>query len=610
MRELTPLTLAVGLAIAVVMTAANVYLGLYAGLTVSASIPAAVIAAGIIQGLLKRRGVLEANIVQTMASAGESLAAGIIFTVPALVIVGAWQDFAFWPTTLIGISGGLLGVVFMIPLRRTLIHQQKNLSYPEGVACARVLEASSQDSKQGFWNIGVGLAAASFVKLLTAGLGLVTASFERAIFLSGRTLYFGADISPALVGIGYIVQLRIAALVFAGGALAWLIAIPLFPLGQELLSSKALEVAWTLWSERVRYIGVGAMLVGGAASVVSVRSGMLAGLKQLGTSFSQRHLTHDRTDSDMRLPAIGTLLTVCFAIMLGLYWTMLDSLGLSLFTTIIMITAAFPFVAVSSYIVGLVGSSNNPVSGITIGALLATSALFFALGLKGDTAILVTLGVAAVVCCAACTAGDCSQDLKTGSIIGATPRLQQWAQVIGIVVPAFTIPPVLTLLHSAYGIGSGLKAPQATLFASLTQAFFGNGSLPIDMLIFGIGLGFIMLVCDIALSASKYSFRLHVMPTAIGMYLPLSLSVPIFIGGLIHAWIHRRSGDESLAEDRGVLVSSGLIAGEAIIGVVIAAFIAAGLSLKISLWGSVVADTLAWLSLFAVGLILYRSRPK
>ncbi|MBI2602685.1 MAG: oligopeptide transporter, OPT family [Deltaproteobacteria bacterium] len=606
-KEFTVLAVVLGAVLGIIMTAANVYLGLYAGMTVSASIPAAVVAAGILHGLLKQKGVLQANIVQTMASAGESLAAGIIFTVPALVIVGAWTDFAFWPTTFIAIAGGLLGVIFMIPLRKALIVENKELSYPEGVACAVVLKSSEGGNSAGLSTILKGLTLGAVVKFLVTGLHWLVGSVEAAFVASNRVFFVGLDVSPALLAVGYIVKLRIATTIFLGGVVGWLIAIPLMALSDELAAMPALDAAWTLWSTKIRYLGVGAMLVGGIASIVSVRKGLAGGLQNLGTSYRNRNRAAaiPFTETDISLLSMGIILTVCFAIMFGLYVYLIDHWGLSLLTTLVMIALAFPFVAVSSYIVGLVGSSNNPVSGITIAALLVTAALFLALGYKGDTAIMITLGVAAIVCCSAATAADLSQDLKTGALVGASPRYQQMAQSIGVIIPAFVIAPVLTLLHSAYGIGQGLKAPQATLFASLAHGLFVSNSLPYNMIGMGAILAGVVLVVDAFLKRRGSSLRLHVMPLAIGIYLPFSLTTPIFLGGLLHHLVSKRQ-KESAETDRGVLMASGLIAGEAIMGVILACFIAGGVNLALPLWDHGTAELIS-LGVVSLTLVyLYR----
>ena len=569
LKEFTVTSVGLGIIIGVIMTAANVYLGLYAGMTVSASIPAAVIAMGVYKGFLKQDSVHQSNIVQTMASAGESLAAGIIFTLPALVLIGAWKNFEFWPTTLIAMAGGLLGIIFMIPLRKALIQNEKELTYPEGVACASVLRSGDESSgKAGFKTIMAGLGIGAVFKFIGSGLKVFVGSFEVAKKVGGSTMFFGFDVSPALLAVGYIVNIHVAALVMIGGAIGFFIGIPMLGTPEGMENLGALDLAWNLWSTQIRYVGVGAMIVGGLWSIVSVRAGILQGLKGL-KDFSGPNTEVERTEKDMPFMGMMVVLMVCFALMIGLYNSMIGNLGITFFTTILMILCSFVFVAVSSYIVGLVGSSNNPVSGLTISALLVSAALFLVLGYKGDSAILATLGVAAVVCCAACTAGDCSQDLKTGFLIGSTPKYQQYAQIIGVVIPAFVIAPVLTLLHTAYGIGDGLKAPQATLFASITKAMFGEGSLPVNMVVIGAVLGIITIFIDQTVLKNK-SFRLHLMPMAVGIYLPVTLAVPILIGGLIRYFVEKKRAHVDESKDQGVLLGSGFIAGEAIMGVGIA----------------------------------------
>jgi len=569
LKEFTFIAIFLGIIIGIVMTAANVYLGLYAGMTVSASIPAAVISMGVFKGILKKDSILESNIVQTMASAGESLAAGIIFTLPALVLIGSWKNFEFWPTTLIAMSGGLLGVVFMIPLRKALIQDEKELTYPEGVACAAVLNSgSAKEGMSGFKMILKGLGLGAIFKFVGSGLKLFVGSFEIAKKVKGASLFFGFDVSAALLAVGYIVNLEVASLVLIGGGIGFFITIPMLgtPLGME--DKSALDLAWTLWSTQVRYLGVGAMITGGLWSIFSVRKGIGAGITGLKNMTTTSGVV-SRTETDMPLWGMMTIMLVCFAIMIGLYNSMIGDLGITVLTTLLMIVCSFLFVAVSSYIVGLVGSSNNPVSGMTISALLVSGALFLVLGFKGDSAILATLGVAAVVCCAACTAGDCSQDLKTGYLVGSTPKYQQYAQLIGVVIPAFVIAPVLTLLHTAYGIGDGLKAPQASLFAAITKAMFGEGDIPVSMVIYGAVFGMIIILVD-SIFLKKKSFRLHLMPMAVGIYLPVTLAIPIFVGGLIRYIVSKKNLQVEDGKDAGVLLSSGLIAGEAIMGVVIA----------------------------------------
>lgn len=605
-RELTLSSITIGLLIGVIMTAANVYLGLYAGMTVSASIPASVLAMGIYRGVLRRSSIYEANMVQTMASAGESLAAGIIFSIPALVIVGAWNDFAFWPTTLIAICGGLLGVLFMVPLRKALIIENKNLIYPEGIACSQVLKSgSSEEGAAGFKTILKGLGIGGIFKFFSAGLGLFQGSVEGALRVGKTILFMGGDASPALLAVGYIVGLEVSALVLMGGALAWWVAIPLMGIPAGMEAESALDIAWTLWSTQVRYIGVGAMIIGGLFSLLSVR-------KTLGTSLrsmTKAYKSEEENTEDLKPIYLMGLLLLNFVVMLFLYHSLIDSWGLSFLTTLVMIVASFLFVAVSSYVVGLVGSSNNPVSGMTISALLGTSALFLVFGFTGESAIISVLGVAGVVCCAACTAGDTSQDLKTGAIIGATPWKQQTAEIIGVTIPALVIAPVLSLLHSAYGIGTGLKAPQAVLFASITKALFGDGQIPLNLVYLGMGLGVLILVVD-HLFLKEKSFRLHLMPIAVGIYLPVTLATPMIVGGFIKYLITKRSKNYEEGKDQGILLSSGFVAGEALMGVIVAIILYLKWDLSVMEMGVLVKDWITITAFSATALYLYKLTKK
>jgi len=598
--EFTWLSVGLGLGIALVMTAANVYLGLYAGMTVSASIPSAVLGMAAYR-MLGRREVLGSNIVQTLASSGESLAAGAIFTIPALVLVGAWKDFRFWPTTLISMTGGLLGIAFMVPLRRLLIVESPHLTYPEGVACAEVLKSGAGGAKGGVAWLVKGFALGGAFKLLSAGLGLLNGTLEWAGHAAGRVVFLGSDLSPALLSVGFITGLGVASQVFLGGALAWLIGLPLLRPTGAMAAAAPLDAAWGLWSGQIRYLGVGAMVAGGLWSIFSIRAGIFQGLGSLARSYRRESsIRPARTDTDMPGRFLLLLLAICAVLTAGLYYYLLKSPGLTLITTLLMLVASFVLTGVSSYIVGLVGSSNNPVSGMTISALLGTAGFFLLLGFKGDNAILATLGVAAIVCCAACSAADCSQDLKTGYLVGSTPKAQQYAEVLGAVAPAFVIAPVLSLLHHSYGIGVGLKAPQATLFASLAGGLFGKGSIPLGLIGIGLGIGIAFIAGDAWLKARGSRFRLHPMPVAVGMYLPFTLSVPILIGGLIR-WMGQRAlartAGEGAAEDElsnaGVLLSSGLIAGESILGVALAACV----YLKVPLAVAWHPTWLAWASM-------------
>ena len=579
LAELSGRAVALGMLLGLLLTAANTYLGLYAGLTVSASIPAAIISMGVLRTLFKGGTILENNIVQTMASAGESVAAGIIFTVPALVITGVWADFDYWKVTAIGLLGGVLGVLFMIPLRRTLIVEDKELIYPEGVAAANVLETGESGGKE-LVAVFATLGAGAVFKALSALVGVLRPAVEVGTRVGRSLAYFGCDMSLALLGVGVIVGLEVGALVFLGGAIGWLIGIPIYYLYADIpAGASAVDAAGAAWSSQIRYMGVGAMIVGGLSSMWGIRGGIVKGLRQTVAGLQDvAAQSTDRTDRDLPSRWTMVILALSAAATVGLYRILVGDWPTAFTAGVLMVGASFFFVAVSSYIVGLVGSSNNPVSGMTICALLFSSVVLLAFGMSGDRGILAVLGVAGVVCCAAATAGDTSQDLKTGFLVKATPWRQQVAQFIGVVIPAFIIAPVLAILHSGPGIGTGeegsLQAPQASLFAAIATALFrGTGAIPWTMVGIGAALGVGMLIYNSIQDAreagreGRKGFRLHVMPVAVGVYLPMSLSVPIFLGGVLH---HLLSKFGEKATRRSLLIGSGLIAGEAVAGILIA----------------------------------------
>ncbi len=611
--EFTVKAIVIGVLLGVVMTAANTYLGLYAGMTVSASIPAAVISMGILRGILRKGTILENNIVQTIASAGESLAAGIIFTIPALVITGVWKEFHFWPVTMVAILGGMLGILFMIPLRRALIVEEVELKYPEGVACAEVLEVG-ETGGSGVVYVFSAMALGAVFKFMGTGVGLIKGAVEGA-FRAGKTsFYFGSDISPALVAVGYIVGFNVALLIFIGGAIGWIFGIPIFYLieGYPVGGESVVDTMYATWNSHIRFMGVGAMIVGGIWSIIGVRRGIVKGVQGAVAGYKgmKDGESYVRTDKDINIVGIMGMLIPTTILVYILYSVLTSSVSIGILAGTAMIITSFFFVAVSSYIVGLVGSSNNPVSGMTISTVLFASALLLLFGMRGDSGIIAALGVAGVVCCAACTAGDVSQDLKTGYLVGATPWKQQWAQVIGVIAPAFVIAPILTVLHKSYGIGvqvtegvEFLKAPQANLFASIVQAMFSpEASMPWGMVIAGMLVGLGIIVLDETLKRKGSEFRTYIMPVAVGIYLPWSLGVPIFIGGIAAAVTGRIVGVKKAKESihRGVLVGSGLIAGEALMGIIMAFLIVLKIKLpKVGL-GEVAGDVISVALLAAV----------
>lgn len=642
-REMTWAAVLLSLLLSVVMGAANVYLGLRVGMTVSASIPAAVMALAILNGLLRRESVLEANLVQTGASAGESLAAGVIFTLPALILIGVWKEFDFWITTAVAATGGVLGVLLMIPMRKAFIVDSPELPFPEGVACAEVLKTAAPRPADGSDHAGnkhatspaaadhataetgaalifLGLAIGAAFKVGQSFFGLMKSSLEGAAIVGGRVFYFGAGAAPVLIAVGAIVGLPIAVQIFLGGAIAWLVAIPALFVVEP--TAAPTDAAWELWSTQVRYLGVGAMLVGGVVSTWQVRGGLAAAGRELLAQFSrQTRAAAGPEDAAREAPSTGRnlsthsilILTILTTLAIGtVYYTLLQAAGLTLLTTAVMFVMAFFFTAVASYIVGLVGNSNSPVSGMTITAVLGTGGLLYlfrSLGLlemSESAAILATMGVAGVICCVACTAGDVCNDLKTGHLVGATPRNQQVMQLLGVLAGALVMAPVLTVLHEGSlaegkgGIGgSELPAPQAVLFANLAKGMFAGAELPWTMIGAGVALGTGLAVADALLRFFRVPFRLYVMPVAVGMYLPFGVATPILVGGCLHYFLTRsRRGDERTSR-RLTLAASGVIAGESLAGVALGLFAYLGYAS----WNVGAALGLAETSLTAITLL-------
>ena len=589
--ELNLRVIVLGLILSVVMGSANVYLGLKAGMTVSASIPAAVVGMLVLRyfgrtgGSSHNGSILEANQIQTAASAGESLAAGIIFTMPALILIGVWQEFDMILTTVIAFTGGLLGILFMIPMRQVfIVKNEDNLQYPEGLACASVLEAGQEsDNSNNASSIIKGALLGSAFKGLISFVGVLKGGLETAMLSGNRIFFFGGDISPALLAVGFIVRLNVAVLIFIGGFIGWLVGIPLLGHGLEH-AANPVEGAWELWSTKIRYVGVGAMVVGGMSSIFRVRKGLVDAIKVLRDSqinIDQSNIPLNQRDIPAK--AINVFSAIAVILVGGVYYYITKNAAITVVTTVIMIIMAFFFTAVASYIVGLVGNSNSPVSGMTITAVLFTGGLLYVFGFSGTEGMVATLGVAAIVCCAACTSGDVCNDLKTGHIVGSSPYRQQIMQIAGVAVASLVMAPIMQLLHETTPGGIGgreLAAPQAGLFASLANGFFGDGVLPWSMVAIGSIIGAVILVGDSLLESKKTDFRLHLMPIAVGMYLPFGLSTPILIGGLLAHFILSKD-DSNQAPDnvlqKGVLLSSGLIAGESLMGILLAFVAGAGI---------------------------------
>ncbi|MBL9020097.1 MAG: oligopeptide transporter, OPT family [Myxococcales bacterium] len=614
--ELTAGVIILGSLLAVILAGANAYLGMFAGMTVSASVPAAVISMAVLR-MLRTGNILQNNGVQTAAASGEGLAAGVIFTLPALIILGVWTRFSYLETTLIAGFGGILGVLFTIPLRRSLIIDQP-LQFPEGVATAEVLKVGAE----GGGGVGTLLIAGiigAVVKVGATGLKLWSEIVEVGAWIAapaaakvaeaggtaavaakgtGIPFYFGINASPALLAVGYIVGFNVAVVIFSGAVLNRWVAVPLYAafgdpaariidpdtgatLADALVGLSPLDAAGTIHGSVTRYLGVGGMLVGGLWSLFKLRKSLLggitAGLDAYKRAKSGGGSDVPRTERDMPMNIILMLIVASVVPLFFIFWHFTGSVGISAVMSVVMIIAGFLFSAVASYMAGLVGSSNNPVSGITISTILISSLLLLGLGMESPAGPVAAILIGGVVCCAAAIGGDNMQDLKCGQLVGSTPWKQQVMQIVGVVVAAFAMAPILNLLNDAYGIGSkGLPAPQANLMGTVGKGVFAGG-LPWAVIAIGAGIAVAVIVIDSLLQARKSSFRVPVMAFAVGVYLPFDLNVPIFLGGLV-AWLVGRVLDRAKAsaerraevERNGLLVAAGFITGEALIGIALA----------------------------------------
>ena len=573
--EFTVTALLIGILLAIVFGAANAYLGLLVGMTVSASIPAAVISMGIIRVILRKDSILENNMVQTIGSAGESVAAGAIFTLPALFL---WAeegkiDFPSILTIfLIALFGGVLGVCFMVPLRQDLIVEEHGtLPFPEGTACAEVLLAGEEGgSKAGTVFAGLGIAAV--YKFLADGTQLFKSEIGHA-FESYKGSQVGIQVLPALAGVGYICGPKISSYMFAGGTLSWFVLMPLialfgadatiFPASKTVTELLTMEGGGpsALWSNYIKYIGAGAVATGGIISLIKSLPLIIRTFKQAIDSMKNKNAAHKglRTEQDLPIPVL-----IAVALVIAVLIWLIPTFPVNLIGALIIVVFGFFFATVSSRMVGLIGSSNNPVSGMTIATLLFATVILKATGSTGITGMVGAISIGGIICIVAAIAGDASQDLKTGFIVGATPKKQQLGEIIGVVASAAAIGFVLYLLNEAWGYGTEkIPAAQATMMKMLVEGIM-NGELPWALIFIGV---FIAIVVEI--------LHMPVMPFAVGMYLPFSLSAGIMAGGVVRILVEKRKGTEKEKKartDRGLLFTSGMIAGEGIVGILLAVF--------------------------------------
>lgn len=577
--EFTPKAIILGAIFGIIFGAATVYLGLKVGLTVSASIPIAVLSISVFKHIGKST-ILENNIVQTIGSAGESVAAGVVFTIPALLFLPGGQDyFQYFQIFVLALAGGILGVLFMIPLRRSLIVKEHgNLPFPEGTACADVLVAGEKGGKLAqkvFYGLGIAFVYKFLMSILGLWKDVPTYIFNRKSSLPNGTI--NAEITPELLGVGYIIGPKISGIMVAGGILSWLVLIPLitllgdnltqvFPPATKLISEMSPR---DIWNNYIRYIGAGAVTFGGIVTLIrsfpTIINAFRDSFKDLRESKSNNSAEKSRTEKDIPLfyVLIGSVILVIFM-------AIIPSIPTNLLSSIMIVVFGFFFVTVSSRIVGLIGSSSNPISGMTIATLMATALIFVGVGWTGDYYQPIVLIVGSIVCIASANAGATSQDLKTGFLVGATPVKQQLGLIIGVVASSFVIGATVLLLNNALGIGvitpehpTPLPAPQATLMATVIKGLLSQ-NLPWGLVIVGMGISAVMELSGV-----------RSLPFAVGAYLPLSTTSPIFVGGLIKLIADKvRKNDKEDSEiGPGALFSSGLIAGGALTGILIAVMI-------------------------------------
>ena len=574
--EITPKAIVLGILLSMILAGANAYLGLFAGMTVSASIPAAVISMGVLR-LFRKSNILENNIVQTAASAGESLAAGVIFTIPALVLMGVWTEFDYLEVAKISAIGGVIGVLFTVPLRRALIVQAK-LKYPEGVATAAILRAGEEsrvsdekDESGGLMTIAISGLVGGTMKLCQQGFAMWHAAVEGATVIGGSIFGIGTDLSPALISVGYIVGRNIGILVIAGGLISWAVAIPIYSAiyGFE---GEPMAAAWDIWNSQIRYLGVGSMVVGGIWSLINLLKPLIDGIKSSldAVKKANQGALIPREEQDFPINYVGMALAALLIPVFLLYFDIVNSIGIAAILTVVMMIFGFLFSAVAAYMAGMVGSSNNPISGVTIATILFSSLLLLLLlGENSDVGAPAAIMIGAVVCCAAAIGGDNLQDLKTGYIVGATPWKQQVMQIVGVLSASLVLGLVLDILHTAYEIGSpALSAPQATLMMSVADGVF-TGNLPWMMVGIGAIIGVIIILIDLRQERIGSDFRVPILAVAVGIYLPIELTVPIFIGGMIAHFSDKSNATETMKK-KGLLMASGLITGEALVGILVA----------------------------------------
>lgn len=575
--ELTILSIVAGIIFAIIFGMANTYLGLKVGMTIAAGLPTAILATGVLKGLFKHNNILEINVIQAMGSMGESLAGGLIFCIPAVIILGGTLTLS--TITIVGILGGLLGVAFVVPLRRFLIIEEHgNLIYPEGMAASEVLVSSSEGGK-GLAMMLTGVAGGAVYKFLSEGMLFWKYEPEWNIKSLQNTI-FGADVLASLIGVGYIVGIEIGLYMFAGALVAWLGLIPLikffgaasaialFPASTPIAEMDA----WAIWSKYIRYIGAGAVAAGGFISVIKNAPVIVKSFRSAIKGIGHKH-SGKKTDHDVPMTWV---IAITLMIFLSVWLMPLANVVVGPLGGVLVLVFAFFFSVVSARLVGVIGTSNNPISGMTIASLLLTAAGLKATGVIGDAGMIAAIIAGAIICCAIAVAGGAAQSLKTTYIIGGSPIKVEIGMMVGIIASAASIGFVILMLNKAYGIGSEqIAAPQATIMSMISKGIM-SGNLPWDLVFIGAMFG---IMCEL--------MKIPVLPFALGLYLPIHLSVGVVIGGIVRVFVDKRYKDDTetlkAKTEKGILLASGLVAGDAIMGIFIAVFTILGWTEKLSI---------------------------
>jgi putative OPT family oligopeptide transporter len=626
--EFTFRAVLVGLVLSLAMAAANMYLGLKVGITISANIPCSVIALILFHTIMRAHSVAEVNLSQATGSVGEGLAAGVIFVFPALVLSEAVRPFASWgiaeyaTVTLAVLAGSILGIVLTGFLRRPMVVESKELKYPEGVATAEILKtgmaAFGEGRRDGVQSVIAAFFGGLAIKVLSSGVSVFQETVSGAFRLGNAVFRLGSDVSAALVGVGFIIEFNGAALVALGGALAWLFFIPLFTALQHTAGAPDVAAS-AMWANQVRYIGVGGMTIGGLWSIIKIRRQLAAGIRSALVGLSETRAvassSGDSHDVDLQRGTIWFFISAGILISAGVYFCNVSPLGASI-ATLYTILAVFFFVAISVYIVGLIGSTNQPVSGITICTFLLAAVFLFVGRIGGVEAVRTILLISGVVCLAACLSGTAAQNFKTAMVVGGKPRSLQAGLIIAVIVTSLLAAPLMVFLDRAFGIGSEkLLAPQASMFSAMAKGLFVEGaSLPWNMIGLGAGLSIVLILFGEILQRRGSSFGISPMAVAVGIYLPFTTTLPILLGGIVHLLVSRRyQGSSKLdaAIQTGTVVCAGLVAGEALTGILLAVPIGLDVRLPLELIRSVaLRDILSIFALFILTWATYRTIAK